>query len=148
MRGLLESHEHRDGAVVNFLGIGGFELVIIAGLALFLLGPKKMIETSRSAGKLIRELKTERDKFTNMVMVEFDDADDKTARPGDGSTARGSGSTDDAEEISEASVGAVKRPRGRMQGLADESRSDVLKDAQMATPEESDDPDTLAGGSA
>jgi hypothetical protein len=35
-----------------------------------------------------------------------------------------------------------------MQGLADESRSDVLKDAQMATPEESDDPDTLAGGSA
>ncbi|MFP6570962.1 MAG: twin-arginine translocase TatA/TatE family subunit [Dehalococcoidia bacterium] len=133
---------------MNFLGIGGFELVIIAGLALFLLGPKKMIETSRSAGKLIRELKTERDKFTNMVMVEFDDAGDKTARPGDGSTARGSGSTDDAEEISEASVGAVKRPRGRMQGLADESRSDVLKDAQMATPEESDDPDTLAGGSA
>lgn len=133
---------------MNFLGIGGFELIIIAGLALFLLGPKKMIETSRNAGKLIRELKTERDKFTNMVMAEFDDADDKTAGPFDGPAARGSGSTDDAEEISEASVGAVKRPRGRMQSLADKGRSDVLEDDQMSTPEEGDDPDTPAGGSA
>lgn len=131
---------------MNFLGIGGFELVIIAGLALFLLGPKKMIETSRNAGKLIRELKMERDKFTNMIMTEFDDADDKPARPFDGSAARGS--TADPEETSEASVGAVRRPRGRMQGLADEGRPDVLEDDQMATSEESDDPDTPAGGSA
>jgi Sec-independent protein translocase protein TatA len=131
---------------VNFLGIGGFELVIIAGLALFLLGPKKMIETSRNAGKLIRELKTERDKFTNMIMTEFDDADDKPARPFDGSAARGS--TADPEETSEASVGAVRRPRGRMRSLADEGRPDVLEDDQMATPEESDNPDTPAGGSA
>ena len=131
---------------MNFLGIGGFELVIIAGLALFLLGPKKMIETSRNAGKLIRELKTERDKFTNMIMTEFDDADDKPARPFDGSVARGS--TADPEETSEASVGAVRRPRGRMRSLADEGRPDVLEDDQMATPEESDNPDTPAGGSA
>jgi len=131
---------------VNFLGIGGFELVIIAGLALFLLGPKKMIETSRNAGKLIRELKVERDKFTNMIMIEFDDADDKPARPFDGSAARGSGSTADPEETSEASAGAVKRPRGRMQNLADEGRPDVLEDDQIPTSEESDDPDTPAGG--
>ena len=56
---------------MNFFGIGGFELIVIFGLAFFLLGPKKMIETSREAGKIIRELKTERDKFTNMVMQEL-----------------------------------------------------------------------------
>ena len=129
---------------MNFLGIGGFELVIIAVLALFLLGPKKMIQTSRDAGKLIRELKTERDKFTNMIMTEFDDADDKPARSFEGSASRGS--TADPEDPSEASGGAVRRPRGRMQSLPDEGRPDVLEEDQMAASEESDDPDTPSGG--
>jgi Sec-independent protein translocase protein TatA len=135
---------------VNFLGIGGFELIIIAGLAFFLLGPKKMIETSRNAGKLIRELKTERDKFTNMIMTEFDVEDDKPARSSDGSPA--TGSTAGPEETSEAPAGAVSRPRGRMQGFADdEGNSDGLdapEDDQAEMPEDGDDPGTPAGGSA
>jgi Sec-independent protein translocase protein TatA len=131
---------------VNFLGIGGFELIIIAGLALFLLGPKKMIETSRNAGKLIRELKTERDKFTNMIMSEFDDADDNPARPPQGSVA--TDSTPDPEATSEPPVGSVSRPQGRMQGLADEGHSGVPDDDQAEPSEEGDDPGTPAGGSA
>jgi len=128
---------------VNFLGIGGFELIIIAGLAFFLLGPKKMIETSRSAGKLIRELKAERDKFTDMIMTEFDD---KPARPSQGSAA--TDSTTDPEVTPEAPVGAVSRPRGRMQGIPDEGRSDASEDDATETSEEDDDPGTPAGGSA
>lgn len=130
---------------MNFLGIGGFELVIIAGLAFFLLGPKKMIQTSRDAGKLIRELKTERDKFTNMIMTEFDDEDDNPARPFEGSASRGSAA--DPEGISEAPGSAVRRPRGRMQSLADEGRPDVLEADHMAASGERDDPDTPCGGS-
>jgi Sec-independent protein translocase protein TatA len=126
---------------VNFFGIGGFELIIIAGLAFFLLGPKKMIETSRSAGKLIRELKAERDKFTNMIMSEFDDADDKPSGAKQSSAATG------PEVTPEAPVDAVSRPRGRMQGLADEGSSDVPEDDTAETSED-DDPDTAAGGSA
>ncbi len=131
---------------MNFLGIGGFELIIIAGIALFLLGPKKMIETSRNAGKLIRELKAERDKFTNMIMSEFDVEDDKPARSSDGSPATGSATA--PEVTSETPVGAVSRPRGRMQGLADEGNSDVPKDDPAETSEEDDDPGKPAGGSA
>ena len=131
---------------MNFLGIGGFELIIIAGLAFFLLGPKKMIETSRSAGKLIRELKAERDKFTDMIMTEFDDADDKPARPSQGSAA--TDSTTDPKVTPEAPVGAVSRPRGRMQGIPDEGRSDASEDDATETSEEGDDPGTAAGGSA
>ena len=126
---------------MNFFGIGGFELIIIAGLAFFLLGPKKMIETSRSAGKLIRELKAERDKFTNMIMSEFDDADDKPSGANQRSAATGSGIT------SEAPLDAVSRPRGRMQGVADEGRADVPEDDPAETSE-GDDSDTPAGGSA
>ncbi len=131
---------------MNFLGIGGFELIIIAGIALFLLGPKKMIETSRNAGKLIRELKAERDKFTNMIMSEFDVEDDKPARSSDESPATGSATA--PEVTSETPVGAVSRPRGRMQGLADEGNSDAPEDDQAETSEEGDDPVTPAGGSA
>lgn len=133
---------------MNFLGIGGFELIIIAGIALFLLGPKKMIETSRNAGKLIRDLKAERDKFTNMIMSEFDVEDDKPTRSSDGSPA--TGSTTGPEVTSETPVGAVSRPRGRMQGLADEGRpdaTDVPEDDQAETSEEDDDPGTPVGGS-
>lgn len=129
---------------MNFFGIGGFELIIIAGLAFFLLGPKKMIETSRSAGKLIRELKTERDKFTNMIMSEFDEADDKPSGSSQGSAPTGPEVT---PVTPEAPVDAVSRPRGRMQGVTDEGRADVPEDDPVETSED-DDSDTPAGGSA
>jgi Sec-independent protein translocase protein TatA len=105
---------------MNFLGIGGLELIVIVGLAFFVLGPKKMIETSRSAGKLIRELKEERDKFTKMVMTEFDDEDEK---PASSSGSSGGGSDASAPVTSpspdEAPSGAVSRPRGGARNMAD-----------------------------
>jgi Sec-independent protein translocase protein TatA len=114
---------------MNFFGIGGLELIVIFGLAFFVLGPKKMIETSRSAGKLIRELKAERDKFTKMVMTEFDTEDEKPARSPDnfGSSASSgsSGGGNDApapvapSSPDEAPAGAVSRPRGRAGNMAD-----------------------------
>ena len=122
---------------MNFLGIGGFELVIIAALAFFLLGPKKMIETSRSAGKLLRELKNERDKFTKMVMSEFDDDDEKPAAA-----------------VNDPPSGAVSRPRGRMSAQdvpsvsgdsADSGKSD---DDQAESAGDSEDPVPPAGGAA
>ncbi|MDA1258815.1 MAG: twin-arginine translocase TatA/TatE family subunit [Chloroflexi bacterium] len=102
---------------MNFLGIGGFEIIIVAGLAFFLLGPKKMIETSRTAGKMLRELKSERDKFTSMVMQEFDPdghpndtgEDSDAATPGP--NVAGVGPIDPPE-------GAISGPRGPMQDAA------------------------------
>jgi Sec-independent protein translocase protein TatA len=103
---------------VNFFGIGGFELIVIAGLAFFLLGPKKMIETSREAGKIFRELKVERDKFTKMVMEEYED-DDTSDTPDDSKSGRATAGASDAGPHA-TPAGAVSRPRGRMQTVTDQ----------------------------
>lgn len=142
---MLGTREHCDGTIVNFFGIGGLEVIVIAGLAFFLLGPKKMIETSRSAGKLLRELRVERDKFTDMVMREFDD--DDTGSGGAGSKPAGDGG-----DVSQASApvgqadqpeGTVSRPRGRMQGMTGDGAS-----ADDGRPDDAEDPAPPAGGSA
>lgn len=122
---------------MNFFGIGGLEIIVIAGLAFFLLGPKKMIETSRSAGKLLRELRTERDKFTRMVMQEFDDDEEKEpsaarSRSADGVSAASSAATEVGP--GDSPEGAVSRPRGRMPGMAD--GGDAGSDATSDEPEQ------------
>lgn len=134
---------------MNFLGIGGFEIIVVAGLAFFLLGPKKMIETSRSAGKILRDLRSERDKFMNMVMQEFD-GDAKESAAGRSGSADGK-SPDSDGAVSPAAVGpestgspdgAVSRPRGRTQDVA------VRTGAGMgATSDDAEEPALPTGGS-
>ncbi len=124
---------------MNFFGIGGFELIVIAGLAFFLLGPKKMIETSRDAGKIIRELKAERDKFTKMVMQEYEDIDESITSESTSTTTGASAADSDTSP-----VGAVSRPRGRVQPEPTEGDSDGQLPADGADEESS----TSSGGSA
>ncbi len=57
---------------MNFLGVGPMELIIVAALAYFLLGPKKMGEAGKSVGKILRELREQRDEFTSMLMESVD----------------------------------------------------------------------------
>lgn len=126
---------------MNFFGIGGFELVVIAGLAFFLLGPKRMIEASRDAGKIIRELKAERDKFTKMVMQEYEDIDESISSDSDSTTT---GSSDVGPNV--APVGAVSRPRGRTQADATDEDSDTAGEASE-TPTDDEEDSTSTGGS-
>ena len=65
---------------MNFLGVGPMELVIVATLAYFLLGPKKMGEAGKTIGKILRELREQRDEFTSMLM-ESVDIEDKPKPP-------------------------------------------------------------------
>lgn len=65
---------------MNFLGVGPMELVIVAVLAYFLLGPKKMGEAGKTIGKILREFREQRDEFTSMLM-ESVDLDDKLKTP-------------------------------------------------------------------
>lgn len=58
---------------MNFLGVGTMELIVVFGLALLILGPKRMIEASRSFGKVMRDLRRQRDEFTGLVMSQFED---------------------------------------------------------------------------
>ena len=53
---------------MNFLGIGGFEILVIAAVAFLVLGPRKMAETGKAFGKTLRELRRQRDELTSMLM--------------------------------------------------------------------------------
>lgn len=66
---------------MNFLGIGPMELVIVAVLAYFLLGPKKMGEAGKTIGKILREFREQRDEFTSMLMESVDLDDKPKAQP-------------------------------------------------------------------
>ena len=68
---------------MNFLGIGLLELLVIGGLAYFLLGPRRMSEVGRTVGKALREMRRQRDELTAMLM-----SDPEEDRPAPGRSAR------------------------------------------------------------
>ena len=57
---------------MNFLGIGGLELVLIGILAFLVLGPKRLSEGARTAAKVLGELRRQRDELTGMVREAVD----------------------------------------------------------------------------
>jgi Sec-independent protein translocase protein TatA len=58
------------------------EFLVVAALAFFLLGPKKMAEAGRTFGKVMKEFRAQRDELTSMIMDSADiDAKD-SGRPG------------------------------------------------------------------
>ncbi len=57
---------------MNFLGIGGLELLLIAIVAFVVLGPKRLSEGARTAAKALRELRRQRDELTDMVREAVD----------------------------------------------------------------------------
>jgi Sec-independent protein translocase protein TatA len=66
---------------MNIMGIGPMEIMVVAILAFFLLGPKKMAEAGKTFGKVLRELREQRDEFTSMLM-ESTDISDPADKPG------------------------------------------------------------------
>ena len=57
---------------MNFLGIGGLELLLIAIVGFLVLGPKRLSEGARTAAKVLRELRRQRDELTGMVREAVD----------------------------------------------------------------------------
>jgi sec-independent protein translocase protein TatA len=57
---------------MNFLGIGGWEILLILVVALILLGPQKLPETARKMGKYMRALKKASNDFTSTITREID----------------------------------------------------------------------------
>lgn len=66
---------------MNFIGIGPMELLVIATLAFFLLGPKKMADSGKAVGKAITELRKQRDELTSLIMDDTGDAESHEGRP-------------------------------------------------------------------
>ena len=55
---------------MNFLGIGGFEILVIALVAFLVLGPKKMAEAGKTAAKVLSQLRKQRDELTAALLEE------------------------------------------------------------------------------
>ena len=60
---------------MNFFGIGGFEFLLIGAIALFVLGPKRLMEGIREGRKLYTDLKRQRDALQTMLTdaIEMDE---------------------------------------------------------------------------
>jgi len=52
---------------MNFLGVGIIELMLIAAVALVVVGPSRFAEGMRAAGKVLRTLREERDQLVSML---------------------------------------------------------------------------------
>ncbi len=52
---------------MNFLGIGGLELIVVFLIALLVVGPARLVHGARTARKYMTELRRQREELTQMV---------------------------------------------------------------------------------
>lgn len=57
---------------MSFFGLGGFEILLIAAIALFVLGPKRLLEGIRDGRKMYSDLKHQRDAFQSLITEAID----------------------------------------------------------------------------
>ena len=61
---------------MSFLGMGALEIVVIFLIAFVIIGPERMMEMTKKAGKLVRELRKMSEGLQEAIaMPELDDAD-------------------------------------------------------------------------
>ncbi len=56
---------------MNFLNVGSWELMVILAIAILLIGPERMVEMSRSFGRLSRQLRKMSSEFTSTIQAEM-----------------------------------------------------------------------------
>ena len=61
---------------MNFFGIGEHELLIIALLAIIMLGPQRLAKVARKTGKLVRDLKAYFSALTDELNSELEILDE------------------------------------------------------------------------
>ena len=110
---------------MNFLGIGGLELVVVMLVALFVVGPVRLVEGARTARKYMTEIRRQREELTQMIEEAADIEGMKEALDQDGiigeineikSELQSFGDeaatiSDDLDEVRNVAR-AVKRPMG------------------------------------
>ncbi len=62
---------------MDFLGIGGLEVLLILVVAVIIMGPGKVAEVGRTLGKLARTLKKATFDLTSQVTKELEDQEKK-----------------------------------------------------------------------
>jgi Sec-independent protein translocase protein TatA len=57
---------------MSFMGLGGFEILLIGAIALFVLGPKRLLQGIRDGRKVYSDLKRQRDTLQSMITEAID----------------------------------------------------------------------------
>ena len=57
---------------MSFFGLGGFEILLIGAIALFVLGPKRLLEGIREGRKIYTDLKRQRDALQTLITDAID----------------------------------------------------------------------------
>ncbi|MDP6667400.1 MAG: hypothetical protein QF357_08390 [Dehalococcoidia bacterium] len=57
---------------MNIFGMGGFEILLIGAIALFVLGPKRLLEGIREGRRIYSDLKRQRDALQSMITEAID----------------------------------------------------------------------------
>jgi Tat protein translocase TatB subunit len=58
---------------MDFLGIGGTEILVIVIIAVLLWGPGRIIEITRGLGKIVHNLKNSTSEFTAQISKELEE---------------------------------------------------------------------------
>lgn len=57
---------------MSFFGLGGFEIILVGAVALFVLGPKRLLEGIREGRRVYSDLKRQRDALQSMITEAID----------------------------------------------------------------------------
>ena len=57
---------------MSFFGLGGFEVLLIGAIALFVLGPKRLLDGIRDGRKIYSDLKRQRDVLQSLITEAID----------------------------------------------------------------------------
>ncbi len=97
---------------MNIFGVGNMELIVVLLVALLVLGPGRMVDVARSAGKYWREAQRTLRSVADAATTKLDApprSEGSEPEPGpEGSVARGGGEQDETP----ASEAPPKEPRG------------------------------------
>ncbi len=132
-------------------GIGGWEFMLISGLALLLLGPEKLPEVARTIGRFMRDFRRYQDMMQSTIRAEIfastsPAAKDETATPADAAST----SLDDKIAASQARArgasAAAKAPEDA--SPADDAASDDAPSADGAASDDAPSADEIASEDA
>lgn len=100
---------------MSFFGMGGFEVLLIGAVALFVLGPKRLLEGIREARRVYSDLKRQRDALQSMITEAIDLEDLKKQIDTDSLTkdvkALTDELTDDVKSVIDVGGGPVSRTK-------------------------------------
>ena len=137
-------------------GIGGWEFILIAGLALLLFGPDKLPQLARTAGRLMRDFKKYQALMESTIRGEilaaepglqkdpFETGKEFREKVGSGQFSRPSAKSEQSDDEAEAAADVETGPATNEDGdLLEPDPGDLIANSAMTGEIAIDEPDEL-----